>query len=76
MAWIGVPASTLCAMIKDRKENGDRDLEAMFEHIDKDALVLWGWDPGVGRVAVDVPHAEFSAAFRRWIDAGAPCPGS
>lgn len=74
MAWIGVPAATLCAMIKDRKQNGDRDLEAMFTHIDEDKLVLWGWDPGTGRAPVDVKHADFSAAFRRWIDAGAPCP--
>ena len=74
MAWIGVPAATLCAMIKDRSQNGDRDLEAMFEHVDKDKLVLWGWEPGVGRAPVDVPHKEFSGAFRTWVDAGAPCP--
>ena len=76
MAWIGVPASKLCAMIKDRRENGDRDLEAMFEHVDKDKLVLWGWDPGTRRPPVDVKHADFTAAFRRWMDAGAPCPGA
>jgi hypothetical protein len=76
MAWIGVPAAKLCAMIKDREQNGGRDLEAMFEHVDKDKLVLWGWEPGTGRVPVDVKHADFTAAFRRWMDAGAPCPGA
>ncbi len=74
MAWIDVPAAKLCAMIKDRSQNGNRDLEAMFEHVDKDKLVLWGWEPGTGRAPVDVKHADFTAAFRTWMDAGAPCP--
>ncbi len=74
MVFIGLSGADLCNRIKDPEQNGGRDLQAMFEHIDKDKLVLWGWNPGVGRAAVDVPHPEFSAAFRRWIDAGAPCP--
>lgn len=76
MAWIGVPAAELCAMIKDEKRTGGRDLDAMFEHVAEDKLVLWGWDPGGERAPVPVPHAEFVAAFRRWMDAGAPCPGA
>lgn len=74
MAWIGVPAGELCAMIKDRKRNGDRDLDAMFKHVAEDKLVLWGWAPGGNRVPVPVPHDQFVAAFRTWMDAGAPCP--
>lgn len=74
MAWIGVPTGELCAMIKDRKRNGDRDLEAMFKHVAEDKLVLWGWAPGGNRVPVPVPHDQFVAAFRTWMDAGAPCP--
>lgn len=74
MAWIDVPAPELCAMIKDPGRNGDRDLDAMFKHVAEDALVLWGWQPGTGRAPVPVPHADFVAAFRTWMDAGAPCP--
>ncbi|GAA5069293.1 hypothetical protein [Lysobacter panacisoli] len=74
MAWIGVPASELCAMIQDRKRNGDRDLDAMFKHVAEDKLVLWGWAPGGSRAPVPVPHDQFVAAFRTWMDAGAPCP--
>ena len=74
MAWIGVPAHELCAMIQDRERNGDRDMEAMFKHVAEDKLVLWGWAPGGNRVAVPVPHDEFVKAFRTWMDAGAPCP--
>lgn len=74
MAWIDLPAAQLCAVIKDRKHNGDRDLDAMLEHVRTDKLVLWGWNPGGNRQPVSVPHAEFVAAFRTWMDAGAPCP--
>ena len=49
---------------------------ALLEHVSHDKLVLWGWDPGVGRAPVDVPHKDFVAAFQRWTEAGAPCPGS
>ncbi|MDI9238473.1 hypothetical protein QLQ15_06045 [Lysobacter sp. LF1] len=74
MAWIGVPTAELCAMIQDRKRNGNRDLEAMFKHVAEDKLVLWGWAPGGNRQPVPVPHDQFVAAFRTWMDAGAPCP--
>ena len=75
MAWIGLPAAQLCAMIKDRKSNGDRDFAALLKHVSEDTLVLWGWDPGNGRLPVPVPHDQFVAAFKLWADAGGPCPG-
>jgi hypothetical protein len=49
-------------------------MAALLKHVGEDKLVLWGWSPGVGRAPVDVPHADFVAAFRRWAGAGAPCP--
>ena len=64
----------LCRGLKDRKENGGRDLKALLEHVSHDKLVLWGWDPGGERAPVPVPHAELVAAFRTWVDAGGPCP--
>lgn len=74
MDWIGVPASELCALIKNPRRTGGKDLEAMFKHVAEDKLVLWGWEPGGNRAPVPVPHAQFVAAFRTWMDAGAPCP--
>ncbi|WP_058835708.1 hypothetical protein [Luteimonas abyssi] len=74
MDWIGVPASELCAMIKDPSRTGGKDLAAMHTHVAEDALVLWGWEPGGERVPVPVPHDTFVAAFKTWMDAGAPCP--
>lgn len=74
MVFIGLSAGELCRGLKDQKENGGKDMAALLDHVSHDKLVLWGWDPGAGRKPVDVSHAEFVAAFRRWADAGAPCP--
>lgn len=74
MVTIGLSGAELCAMIKDRKENGGRDFAALIEHVDKDKLVLWGWSPGGDRAPVSVPHADFVAAFKLWAAAGGPCP--
>jgi hypothetical protein len=76
MAWQGLAASALCAVLKDPKQNGGRDLAALLKHISEDALVLWGWNPGGERAPVSVPHTEFVASFKTWMDAEAPCPSS
>lgn len=74
MVFINLPAAELCATVKDPKRNGGKDFAALLEHVSHDKLVLWGWSPGVGRAPVSVPHDEFVAAFKTWLDAGAPCP--
>ncbi|KAF1723146.1 hypothetical protein [Pseudoxanthomonas wuyuanensis] len=74
MAWIGLPAAELCAMIKDKQRNGGRDFAALTKHVAEDKLVLWGWEPGGDRAPVPVPHDRFVAAFTAWADAGGPCP--
>jgi hypothetical protein len=74
MVFINLPAAELCANLKDTRRNGGKDLAALLEHVSHDKLVLWGWDPGVGRAPVSVPHEQFVAAFKTWVDAGAPCP--
>lgn len=74
MVFIGLSGAELCAVIKDPKATNGKDLPAMLEHVTNDKLVLWGWDPGVGRAPVDVRHADFVAAFREWMEKGAHCP--
>jgi hypothetical protein len=74
MVFHGLSAADLCAQLKDPAKTGGKDLAALLKHVTNDELVLWGWSPGVGRAPVDVPHAEFVAAFKTWIEAGAPCP--
>ena len=76
MVFIGLSKADICATIKDPARNGGKDLAALLEHVSHDKLVLWGWDPGVGRAPVSVPHDQFVAATKTWIDGGAPCPVS
>ncbi|HEY4591355.1 MAG TPA: hypothetical protein VIJ61_03040 [Thermoanaerobaculia bacterium] len=74
MVFIGLSKADLCATIKDPSHNGNRDLAKLLDHVSHDKLVLWGWDPGVGRAPVSVPHERFVAAFKTWMAGGAPCP--
>jgi alcohol dehydrogenase (cytochrome c) len=84
MSWESAPGVAmtgpeLCAQLKDRNRNGSRSLGQLVEHVEKEHLVLWSWDPGTRwngdrRKTPPVSHEEFVKAFRAWVDAGAPCP--
>ncbi len=74
MVFIHLSSGELCRRLKDPGETHGMGLEALLRHVSSDRLVLWGWNPGVGRSPVSIPHGEFVANFKRWIDAGAPCP--
>ena len=73
MVFLNLSSGELCRVVRDPEKNGGKDFAALTEHVAHDKLVLWGWHPGVGRAPVPVPHAEFVAKFKTWIDAGAPC---
>jgi len=76
MTFEGRTPAELCKQLKDPAQNGGKDLAALLHHVEEDALVGWGWNPGEGRTPVPVPREEFVAAFRAWIDGGAACPDS
>ena len=74
MVFIGLSSAELARRLKDPKQNGGKSLAELVDHVTRDPLVLWGWDPGEGRAPVSIPHAEFVAKFREWVEAGAPVP--
>ena len=74
MLWQGLSSGDLCRAVKDLAKNGGRSPEALVEHMDKDQLVLWGWNPGPGRQSVPVPHKEFIDTVKVWISDGMKCP--
>lgn len=74
MVFVGRSPRELCEQLKDPARNGGGTFPALLKHVSSDPLVLWGWAPGTGRTPVAVPHPEFVAAFKRWADAGGPCP--
>jgi hypothetical protein len=74
MAWQHKSLREICVQLKDVKLNGGRDLAALQEHIAKDDLVGWGWDPGEGRDPAPGNQAATGLLVQAWIDSGAECP--
>lgn len=74
MAWEGLSAGELCRLLKDPERNGDRDLDALVEHLQEDALVRWGWNPGSSREPVPAGHETFGELAEAWVETGAHCP--
>ena len=52
MIWQGLTDAQICRSIKNPKENKNRNLDQLVEHLAKDELVAWGWNPGEGRCRV------------------------
>lgn len=76
MAWEGKTVGQICEQLKDPNRNGSRDVPGLIKHVTTDSLVLWGWNPGVGREPAPGTPAEFGALMQSWADTGAACPAS
>ncbi|MET0280219.1 MAG: Isoquinoline 1-oxidoreductase subunit [Steroidobacteraceae bacterium] len=74
MAWQGRSTAQICAQIKDPQRNGGRSLAQISEHMGKDALVGWAWNPGANRVPAPGTQLVFGALIEAWIATGAACP--
>jgi hypothetical protein len=74
MVFNGLNSRQLCLQIKNPRATGGRDLAKMLAHIRSNGQVAWGWEPGGNRATPPVSRAETVAAFKTWMDAGAPCP--
>lgn len=74
MIWQGLTDAQICQSIKDPRQNKNRNLDQLVEHLTEDKLVMWAWSPGEGRAPVPMPHDEFAAKVKQWQAAGAPCP--
>jgi hypothetical protein len=74
MAWEGKSLGDICRQIKDKDRNGGRDLALLQEHIAKDDLVAWGWNPGMGREPAPGTQDAAGKLVQAWIDNGAECP--
>ena len=73
--WIN-PQNTGSALEPNRGGRNDlRRFEEQFinEHVVKDPLIIWGWNPGDGRRKLPGSHNLFVTALRQWVRAGAPC---
>jgi hypothetical protein len=74
MAWERKSLGEICRQLKDVNLNGGRDLALLQEHIAKDDLVAWGWNPGEGREPAPGNQEAAGQLVQAWIDSGAECP--
>jgi mono/diheme cytochrome c family protein len=74
MVFAGTSRAELARQLADPAQNGNRSAAELLRHAAEDPLVLWGWNPGDGRAPVPVPHQEFIAALRKWIELGCLVP--
>ena len=74
MAWQYKTVGDICRQLKDTSRNGGRDLAMLQEHIAKDDLVAWGWNPGPGREPAPGSQQAAGELVQAWIDSGAQCP--
>lgn len=75
MIWEGLSDDQLCESFKNRKQNGNRNIDEIVEHMST-PLVLWGWNPGDGRTSIATPKTEFLTKVKEWAAKGAACPRS
>jgi hypothetical protein len=76
MAWEGKSIGDICRQLKDESRNGGRDLAMLHEHVAKDDLVAWGWNPGPGREPAPGSQQSGGELVEAWINSGAQCPQS
>jgi hypothetical protein len=74
MAWEGKTLGEICVQLKDPRHNGNRDMAAIVKHATSDSLVLWAWEPGLGRVPAPGSNAEFGKLLAAWAETGGHCP--
>lgn len=73
MIWQGLTDRQLCELFKDPKQNGNRTVQQIVEHMHT-PLVLWGWNPGEGRTPISMPQQKFLERVGEWASKGAACP--
>jgi len=74
MVWWEKSSVELCAIVKDPTKTGDRDIAAFADHIGHDALVAWGWAPGIGREPAPFSADETVSMLEQWLALGLSCP--
>jgi hypothetical protein len=74
MIWEGKTPAQICQQLKDPRQNGDKSIAQIIQHVTSDKLVMWGWSPGEGRTTPPMGHDEFAQKMAEWARYGAVCP--
>lgn len=73
MEWHGKPSTAVCNQLRDPQRNGDRTFMELAEHVARDELVHWGWQPGPGRQPAPYSIQQHTDDMLLWGAAGMPC---
>ena len=79
MGWQGLTRIEIAERLLNTETNGGKNHEALVEHLTKDALVLWAWNPGVDANGVErekppLSKEEYIAVVEKWFADGAVIP--
>jgi hypothetical protein len=74
MGWQGLSKTEIGKSLLDKTQNGNRDIEKLVEHLTKDNLVQWAWQPGKGRQLPPLSQKQFHEAVKTWAENGAFIP--
>ena len=79
MGWQGLTHKEIAESLLNENKNGERSHQDLIDHMTKDKLVLWAWDPGVDnegnpRKVPPVSQVEFANAIKQWFADGAHVP--
>jgi len=68
----GRTEAELCRQLADPEQTGDRNLDALTEHVRTDHLLMTSWHSG--RTPPPISHGALVKRFEAWAAAGGPCP--
>lgn len=79
MGWKGLTRAEIATVMLDKSKNGGKNYEEIEEHLTKDDLVLWAWNPGVNaaghkRETPPISKEEFKKVVKEWFANGAIIP--
>lgn len=74
MLWQGLSVGDLCRALKGPAHNGNRTGAMLIAHMEKEPLVLYGWNPGKGREPIPIPHDQVVGLMKVWVAGGMACP--
>lgn len=74
MGWNDLAPRAVCEALHASVREAKVSMSALVQHVERDQIILWAWEPGGRRTAPAIPHQEFVSRVQRWIDGGATCP--
>jgi len=73
MNWEGLSKTEIATSMMDKSRNGGKTPKEILEHLTKDPLVLWAWNPGIDaagnpRETPPISKEAYIAAVKGWFE--------